>query len=559
MPLKSFPCSSTNDSQLDEERLKASSATQRVKELEASLEDVRRRLLEEKDMKANFEDLLTAMREEIEGFRNERDNLRDEVVPRLRARLEGLESDATGKRNLEYENSRMQQEIQGLRNENANLVNNRKLQLEMQQHSARFTTMAGKIAENSIAEEGAAPVVSPRTSLSRSASVAQRSTNKSGGLSRSASLSRSNSVTGRDREARESLSDRVKDIEMQRDALHRALKSLLERQTWQARENEKRVRELEMERDQATQASSPRRKGFEKEVRSLRAEINHLRQRRDDALEQKWQCEKGLGGLKMDLDRAEQETNSLRSLLQENDISVPFSERMSGTSSNSASSNAEQVTSSSLERAYRKLEEETHLAESNVSGRSLEEEQRLAAQLQASTERTELLASQVRQQLDTNSALRNRLAEAIERGESAQKASAARINSMQGQLRKLEDTVVSAQQHSEEAVARHEDELREVKESHNQQLLRFKSGLRSPGPFSPRSPLSPMSKQRSPRLINTTSGFAQTLNEALRTEFLEKKVQELETALRDAESGMQEVVSRMNMAQIEVMELQSDR
>ena len=49
------------------------------------------------------------------------------------------------------------------------------------------------------------------------------------------------------------------------------------------------------------------------------------------------------------------------------------------------------------------------------------------------------------------------------------------------------------------------------------------------------------------------------LNQVIQTETLEAKVKELEKALREADMEMQKVVGRMNMAQIEVAELQSDR
>jgi chromosome segregation ATPase len=42
-------------------------------------------------------------------------------------------------------------------------------------------------------------------------------------------------------------------------------------------------------------------------------------------------------------------------------------------------------------------------------------------------------------------------------------------------------------------------------------------------------------------------------------ETLKQRVIELETALTDADKEMEEVVSRMNIAQIEVMELQNER
>jgi len=64
---------------------------------------------------------------------------------------------------------------------------------------------------------------------------------------------------------------------------------------------------------------------------------------------------------------------------------------------------------------------------------------------------------------------------------------------------------------------------------------------------------------KSPRLDKTTSGVGMSMNEAVRTEFLEKRVEELERALREADGEMEEVVQRMNKAQIEVVELQSAR
>lgn len=50
-----------------------------------------------------------------------------------------------------------------------------------------------------------------------------------------------------------------------------------------------------------------------------------------------------------------------------------------------------------------------------------------------------------------------------------------------------------------------------------------------------------------------------TMAEATKTELLEKRVEELERALRDADREMEEVVGRMNFAQIEVADLQFER
>ena len=569
------------------------------------MEDSRRRLLEERQLKENYEDLLEALRGEIEQHRNERDNLRDEVVPQLRARLEGLETEAAEFQKLTYESTRMQQELQALKNENSHLVNVNRLQSDSQR-SPRF----GSITEEDVPPSPSTTMA--KTGLTRSASLARGT----GGLARSGSLSTAGT---KERESRESLADRVKEIELQRDALHRALKSLLDRQKYQNREHEKRIKALEQERDSALESLSPGRRGYEKEVTGLRFEINQLRKRADDALEQKWQCEKGLGGLKKDLDRAEQETSSLRNILHENDISVPET-----SSTPSQKTNFETLaTSRSLEKAYTELqatqaltvarlrelkgqtpsgtndakteetlglliksmsdaEAERDYAQKQVEAYRAEAESlkeatsfyegenaHIADQLRASANRVEALASQVRYQLDSNSGLRTRLAEAVGRGEREQKASAERINNMQGKLKSLEDRLMVAQQHSEEAVQVHEDEVRDMRASNNGQLQRLRGGLprsptslhpRSNSRLSPRSPRSPMFYgAKSPRLDKTSSGLGMSMNEALRTEFLERRVVELEAALTEADKEMQEVVQRMNMAQIEVMELQSAR
>ena len=534
---------------------------------------------------------MTALKSELQSSHNERDNLRDEIVPQLRARVEGLEAQAAEHEKLTYEQSKMQQELQTLKKENLTLINAQKLQAEMQ-HRTKFDSIA----------EDASPLKSRATAgMARSNSVSQGLATRS----RPGSLSRSTSV--KVGESREALAERVKDVEEQRDALHRALKSLLERQEHQNRENQKKLRQLEMERDRAL-SSSPKRMGYDKEVASLRNEINVLRRRAEEAIEQKWQCEKGLSGLKMDLDRAEQEIGSLRNLLQEKDILIPTGTR-DGTRARSGS---DHVSSESLERAYRELQKayadslervknlelnssndeatasamkqlEQSLADA-ISERdfakreadALREQQQslrdsekshlshelvLADELRGSAKRVEELAAQVRQQLASNATLRQRLAETIERGEKEQKANAQKIMFMQSKLKSLEDQLMAAQQASEDKVARHENEIRGLKESHNEQLQRMKTGLRSPRLFGPKSPVTPIfaNSVKAPRIMSTSSGKAMTVSEDSKMDFLKQRVVDLEAALADADKEMEEVVGRMNVAQIEVMELQNER
>ncbi|KAF2023404.1 hypothetical protein EK21DRAFT_81049 [Setomelanomma holmii] len=566
----------------------------RVKELASSLEDAKRRLAEERQVKENFEDLLTAMREELEKHRNDADNLRDEVVPQLRARLEVLEAEAADTERLVYETTRMQQEIQQLRAENQALA-------KVQRQSYRQSHDGAQVRFQPIAEEADnAPVANLRIGLTRSNSLAR----SAGFNSKRGSLSRSNSVKDRSGEMspREAsmASNPVKDLEEQRDALHKALKHLLQRQEMQQKEFQRRIKELEAERDAALNLT-PRRTAFHKEVSDLRIEVNSLRRRADDALEQKWQCEKGLSGLRMDLDRAQQETGSLRDLLREHDIAIPEIqlnsepisldkaykelrtthalslariqqlESSNGDSLGAASAEAERtldllkqsISDAEAERDFAQKEAEQYRNQARALQRSeiehLGKEQKLSSELFAAATRMDELSARIQQQLEANSSLRTRLTEAITRGEQEQRKSTEQIIVLERRLKTAEDKVMLAQQSSEDAIAQHEVEVQALKESHSTHLRRVKSGLLSPSAFSPKMPSSPVFAQRSPRLEMTRSGPAMTIAEATQTELLERRVEELEKALRDADHEMEEVVSRMNTAQIEVADLQFER
>jgi chromosome segregation ATPase len=169
------------------------------------------------------------------------------------------------------------------------------------------------------------------------------------------------------------------------------------------------------------------------------------------------------------------------------------------------------------------------------------------------------LSERIQQQLEANSSLRARLTEAITRGEREQQKSTEQIIELERRLKTAEDKVMLAQQSSEDAIAQHEVEVQALKDSHGTHLRRVKSGLLSPSAFSPKMPSSPVFAQRSPRLEVTRSGPAMTIAEATKTELLERRVEELEKALRDADREMEEVVGRMNFAQIEVADLQFER
>lgn len=576
----------------------------RVRELETTLEDTRRKLTEERQFRQNFQDLVGGMRLEIEQHKIEKENLRDEVVPQLRSKIEGLESKVSETKTITYDHTRIQQELQTLKEENQTLVSARRMQLDMQQQGSRI----GVITEDNV------PPVPPSPSLpglSRSKSFAARggrASRSNSGAAAERSLSRADSVrTGGAAtfESREVLTQKVKDMEEQRNALHKTLKLLLDRYMLQEKAHNKRVRKVERERDRAL-ILTPRRTAFHTEVKILKDEVITLRKRADDALDSKWQYEKNLGSLKTDLDRAKQETTSLRGLLQQRDLFV--SDRPG--SSNGPTS--EMTSTMSLDKAYEELrtthalsiahlkdmeagggspfgasgdaskilellkqsiseaEAERDLAQSQAEeyrsqARTLQmsemnhlsKEQNLASDLYASATRMDDLANQVQTQLQSNAGLRQRLAEAIERGEREQKSSTVKITQMQSKLRELEEKLMAAQQHSEDMVHTHEDEVRQMDESVGRQLQRGNPSLLSVNALP--SPVSTVFAMKSPRLHQTSSGVGLSIVEATKTGALEKRVGELEKALAEADSEMGEVVSRMNKAQMEVAELQSER
>lgn len=524
---------------------------ERVGELESSLDESKRRLAEEKKMKDNFEDLYSATREELEQRRNERDNLRDEIMPALKLRVEGLEAQASDTQALMYENSKMQQELAALRERGSTSV------------------------FNSIAEEEdsiTSPITGPRAGLSRSGSLA-RSSSK-----RATSLTRSGSVKDRDISARRRESftgahvtlEGLKEIEDQRDALHKALKLLINRYDKQQQDHERAIRKLTSEKkafEKSAASAGPKRSQYQREVSFLKDEVTILRKRTEDALEQKWEYEKGLSGIKMDLDRAEQETRGLRSLLREHDIRAPSPRTLMSEQRDSMVSDRSKSSRSSephVSAAENELDQARQVAETyrqralelqEASSSESDSQSPAVSQLFDSANRMDELAEQLEEHVQADNKLRSRLAEAIEKGEHEQKQSTKQIEDMQKRLAGLEDSVLAAQQHSEATLSAHEGEVRRIDEAVSPQLQRLRISIPEPSKLSPlSSPLLRKSPLMSSKKLSQTS-----LLEASKTQLLERKVRELEGLLREAEDDMQHVVQRVNKSQFEVAELTGER
>ncbi|KAI5369919.1 hypothetical protein Slin15195_G007970 [Septoria linicola] len=489
----------------------------KLNELESTLDETKRRLGQEKMTKENFEDLYSATREELERFRNEAENLRNEVVPQLKSRLEGLEAEAADSQAVMYENTRLQQVVAQLKGESG--------------HS-RF---------NSIAEEGVANA--GRMSLHRSGSLARSSSLRRGG-----SIKQDRSDGGRQRSGSNgAYPDGDKDMVDQRDALHKALKLLIKRYESQQKEHERAMKKLTSAKDKA-ESITPKRTVYAREVAFLKAEVSTLRKRTEDALEQKWQYEKNLGGLKMDLDRAEQETRGLRIMLSDrDDVSAPSQSSQYGGDEEDAQLKL------SISRAESERDHAKQVA-NEYRQRAKEADPATAKELISSADRMDELADELETQVQANSRLRERLSAAIAKGEREQKQSTKQIEDMQKRLAGMEDSVLAAQQHSETTLANHDAEVKRIDDAHSPSLQRLRISIPEASKLAPSSPLLRKSpKLGSKKLIETS------LLEMSRTQLLERKVRELEGLLREAEEDMQHVVERVNHSQMEVADLQTER
>jgi chromosome segregation ATPase len=556
-------------SRLEDERL---ALAQQAAELEASLDETKRRLRDEKTAKDNFEDLYSATREELEQGRNERDNLRDEIMPRLHSRVQMLESQLADHQALVHENTRMAQELNALKHEQSLFHESQRL--------------GGNSMFDMIAEENdiVSPIIGtmspqiggPRVGLSRSGSLA-RSSSKTRG-----SINRSDSVKGREGGRQRSGSsgplnaEGQKEIEDQRDALHKALKLLISRYEKQHKDHQRAIKKLNKETKVANlraDNATPKRSQYTREVTYLKEEVTALRKRTEDALEQKWEYEKGLSGIKMDLDRAEQETRGLRHLLQEEDIALtspeaPVDPAQDQLSFSISTAKSERDYARRMAEAFR--QRALNLQETYSTDSTDEQQPPPVVKLFDSANSMDELAEKLDAQVRTNVDLRARLTEAVEKGEREQRESIRQVEEMQKRLGDLEDSVLAAAAYSETTLSTHEGEVRRIEEAASPRLQRLEVSFPDPTKLSPATAnntpgSSPaMLSTGFPRLPSSDKRLASisaaaSLQEVSKTQDLEREVREMEFMLREAAAEMQRVVQRVHRGQDEVAELTGER
>ncbi|KAF3939524.1 hypothetical protein ABW19_dt0208684 [Dactylella cylindrospora] len=430
----------------------------KVRDLEIALEDARRKLSEERNLKANFEDLVKAIRDELQGYKNERDNLRDEIVPQLRARVEGLESELAESRKTPYEQTKMQQEIDALKEKNASLMETHRQILEMRQQGEQMLN--------------AQVVTSPASTPA--------------------------SATFKDKD---SLLEKMKEIENQRDALQQCLRNLRMRSELDTRKANERIRILEFQRDRALRPSY-RKMRKDKENATFKTQMERLRYRSEVAVDSKYVCERNLASLKLDLDRSEQELEDLRALLQEQDEIAQEMEYLQESAKELASGDAEM----------------------------------------------DQFISELRSRSVTNAMLRKRLVDAIEKGDQDRLMANTKINALCEMLKSMEEKIADAQQDLEEAAHEREQETKDMKETNPGYLRRIDENtattFQSKG-----SPLAP----REPKIATQAGKSKDT-----RIHVLQHRVEQLEKTIVNTDIEMEDIESRLNVTLLEVTELRTE-
>ena len=123
---------------------------------------------------------------------------------------------------------------------------------------------------------------------------------------------------------------------------------------------------------------------------------------------------------------------------------------------------------------------------------------------------------------------------------------------LQSKLRNMEESVMAAQQQSESTLELHDEDARALSPAATPQVTRFH--LTVPHPVTPgmKSPISP-------RITSPLAGKGESLYQASKTAILQKRVDELESALTDADSEMKNVVHTIESSQEEIAELQGER
>ncbi|KAK8912385.1 hypothetical protein VCV18_012573 [Metarhizium anisopliae] len=186
-----------------------------IDKLESTCVDLRRRLSEEKVSHRNFQCLFLAVQSELQQVCEERDNFKQALIPQLCTKSENLDT------NPNISISKQTQQLQERDREALRNTVSRD-----QRHTSR-STFAGVCPSSNAWPAGFSAIDTYQY-------------NK-----------------GETQPTREVLAELLRDVEAQRDALHIALKNLLDRQELQSREHQRKIENLESEHHRLVYGKPP--------------------------------------------------------------------------------------------------------------------------------------------------------------------------------------------------------------------------------------------------------------------------------------------------------------
>ncbi|OLL22693.1 hypothetical protein NEOLI_005204 [Neolecta irregularis DAH-3] len=488
-----------------------------VARLQAVLEDARRKYAEERSAKQGLEDIVAMNKVQLAALQDERDQLQHDVVPTLRDRLAAL-----------------QQAAQHLRIEKDRLAS--RLQCTEQQLQAKSDQSKSDQAANQ-----QDPAQFPKLPLQKSPAPPLDT-------------------------------ERIKEIETQRDALHQSLRALRERQTFESKKSATKIQALERElytlrpsldrsRPFHSLNSSPllhddtKRRLHQKSKSllesSIQADLSNLRKENTTLLEkvcdydklvkaneQLGVSQKTLQSRVSELERQSQDDSALENLRVQHDLSLVKIDKLEASLSAALGS--------------RNLAESQHVDSNHLSEQKrLQEENSLAKQLSSTIVIVEDLAGQVRTQLESNNSLRTRLTDVISQAAQEESYATQRIEQLVSERKQLKQSIQHVRNESDESLKRYETELGLLSEQYRQNLRCIKETAQKVFPTT--EILDPLLKTpRLPWNIKSTP-------ETSRVMVLEEQVAELNRMLTDTSLEMRDVIMRMQTAQMEIIELMQER
>ena len=242
----------------------------------------------------------------------------------------------------------------------------------------------------------------------------------------------------------------------------------------------------------------------------------------------------------MALDRAEQETRSVRAMLGEGVNSTTF-----GVSSADSSPSMGKIIRRSIQLAETERDAARRDARSYRQKAQSSTDRRQRDQLLACADQLDQLAGQLDACVRENLALQRSLALALDSCETEQSASISKVVALQSRLKGLEDRLISAQQDSDASFAANDDVAKSLDQTAVPHLARLRTPAAAP---------SAVFKAKAPRLDGAATFDAKT-----KTAALAERGADLEAAVLAADGQTERVMASVEASRASIAGLRAQR